>query len=587
MNWLSRFIALVGLCLCLTSLPTFGESSYVSHLYKQLKNIKHLNSPENVQALDVIMAEIQSPAFETLRAPFYAYAAKLATNDGNNSGSDALLAQAVIALPALENSDLIIDTLGYLSWIHFSQGDYATAIDYVQKMADHAFQSNNERGQVIALNRLALNYLELGLNELAFPPLHTALKLARKTNNKHSEFIGLLYLINARIDSPNMNPKETMALIEMANNIKSPLNEEYGYLPRLKGIVHQQLGNDVQARYWLEQSLAIATRDHDVRLLRMIHEDFAKFHLANKRTKQAETHALTSLTYANKLNHHNSIATLHYILSNIHKLNGDNEKAFMCLSLYTDFLRSDSNKNIISLLTMMNKRMDRTDQKNKIIALENTVILADLQAQKSYNDQYFTYISILIVTFAFIILTIVYFIRTRILSMKVALSMKDSLTGAFGRSYLQHYLPGAMARYLRVKDDEESFGVIAIDCDDFKLINEKHGHAGGDAALKAIVAALMIQIRSNDHLFRWGGDEFVLMCEQVTQAQLSEIAQRLTYAVNNIAIEYDQLIMSPTISVGYALHKKNVEFDLGCLLKQADKFLYQTKRTGKNSFIGG
>jgi diguanylate cyclase (GGDEF)-like protein len=376
-------------------------------------------------------------------------------------------------------------------------------------------------------------------------------------------------------------------LIKITQNVKSPLNEEDGYLPRLKGIVYQQLGNDVQASYWLDQSLATATRDHDIRLLRMVHENYAEFHLANKRTKQAEKHALTSLTYANELQHHNSIATLHYILSNIHQLNGNNEKAFICLSLYTDFLTSDSNKNIISLLTMMSKRMDSTVQKNKIIALENKVITAELQAQKSYNEQYFTYISILIVTFAFIILTIVYFIRTRILSMKVALSMKDSLTGAFGRSYLQHYLPGAMARYLRVKDDEESFGVIAIDCDDFKLINEKHGHAGGDAALKAIVAALMIQIRTNDHLFRWGGDEFVLMCEQVTQAQLSEIAQRLTFAVNNIAIEYDHLIMSPTISVGYALHKKDVEFDLGCLLKQADKFLYQTKRTGKNSFIGG
>lgn len=165
--------------------------------------------------------------------------------------------------------------------------------------------------------------------------------------------------------------------------------------------------------------------------------------------------------------------------------------------------------------------------------------------------------------------------------------MKDSLTGAYGRSYLQHYLPGAMARYLRATNEKESFGVIAIDCDDFKLINEKHGHAGGDIALKAIVDTLMVQIRSNDHLFRWGGDEFILMCEQVSESQLNEISQRLTSSVNKLSIEYDQLIMTPTISVGYALHEKEGEFDLGRLLKRADKYLYQTKRSGKNSFVGG
>jgi hypothetical protein len=111
MKWIPRLITLLGLSLCLTSLPTFGEPSSVSDFYSQLKKIKHLNSPENIQTLDEIMAEIQSPAFEKLRAPFYAYAAKLATNDGNYSESETLLGQAVTALSALGNSDLIIDTL--------------------------------------------------------------------------------------------------------------------------------------------------------------------------------------------------------------------------------------------------------------------------------------------------------------------------------------------------------------------------------------------------------------------------------------------------------------------------------------------
>jgi len=587
MNWLPRFVVIIALGLCLTPSTLYGGQSAQLRLYEELKRIKHLNSSENSQRLNTIIAEIKSPKFEGMRAPFYAYAAKLTTNNGDSIPGDALISKAVNALPTVKNSDLLVDTLDYLSWIQFNRGDYGNAIYYVQKMADHAFESNNERGQAIALNRLAFSYLELGFNELAITPLQSALKLARKTNNKDAEFLGLLYLINARIDSPNAIPQDTMVLINTAEKVKSPLNEEDGYLPRLKGIVYQQLGDEDKAIDWLKQSLATATRDHDIRLLRMIHQNLSEFHLAYNRSDKAEKHALTSLGYAKQLNHHTSIATLHSILSKIHQLNNDNNTAFMHLSRYTDFLTSDTNKNIMSLLTMMNKRMDNTEQQKKIIALENSVLGAELLAQKSYNEQYFTFISILGVTFAFVILTIVYFIRSRILSMKVALSMKDTLTGAFGRSYLKHYLPGAIARYQRANVKEESFGVIAIDCDDFKLINEKHGHAGGDVALKTIVDTLKVQIRTNDHLFRWGGDEFVLMCEHVSQPQLGEIAQRLISSVNSLCIDYDNSIITPTISVGYALHKKNNEFDLGRLLKQADKYLFETKRTGKNSFIGG
>jgi len=234
----------------------------------------------------------------------------------------------------------------------------------------------------------------------------------------------------------------------------------------------------------------------------------------------------------------------------------------------------------------MNSKLDNTEQQKQIVTLENSVLTAQLQTQKAYNAQFITFISIIAVTIFFIILTIIYFIRNRLLSLKVALSMKDTLTGAYGRSYLSHYLPGAKARLLRTQTSINSFGVIAIDCDDFKLINQEFGHAGGDIALKAIVTTLMEQIRDNDYLFRWGGDEFVLMCEELSLEQLVEIAKRLTNSVNKLAIEYDHKTITLTISVGYALHKIQDEFDLGVLLKRADKFLYQSKDIGKNSFIG-
>lgn len=583
MNWFTCLIFSCTLTLVLVSSTVFGTQTHSSKEYNQLKEIQHLNSPENIKLLSEIMVQIKASKFDKQRAPFYAYAARLKTNNGDFYEANQLLKKATKALPQLKDNDLLIDTFDYLSWVHFNRGDYAQAIFYLQHMANHAFQSKNQRGHTLALIRLGLSYLELNVNELAFPPLNSALEFARKNNNQYAEYLALLYLVNARIDYPDMPAKESMDLIEKAEKLSMALNRKDGYLTRLKGIVYQQLGKNVQAKLWLERSLEIAIRNNDLRLQRIIHKNLAEFYLANNQIIEAKQHALTSFKFANNLNHQNSMADLHLILSKVYSLEENKEKTLHHLLHYTDFIKSYSNQNIISLLTTMNKNIDNIEQREKITSLENSVLENKLLAQKHHNEQFTI---ILIIAFAFILLAIIYFIKTRTLSIKVALSMKDTLTGAFGRSYLQYYLPGVTARFAQNLDIKKSFGVIAIDCDDFKLINEQFGHAGGDKALKAIVTSLMKQTRPNDHLFRWGGDEFVLMCEHVSQQQLNEIAQQFIESINCLTINYDGEEIKPTISVGYALHKKDIEFDLGDLLKEADKYLYETKHTGKNNFIG-
>ena len=583
MNWFTLFFIL--LTTLFSSTVVSVQTSY-SVLYNQLKKIQHLNSPEDTQILSDIIIQIKAPKFDKLRAPFYAYAAKLKTNNGDFNAANQLLKKATKALPQLKNNDLLIDTFDSLSLVHFNRGNYGQAIYYLQHMVNHSFSSKNQRGQTLALIRLGLNYLELNVNQLAFPPLRLALKLARENNNKDAEYLALLYLVNGRINDPSMSAQESMILLNKATEISLILDKNDGYLTRLKGIVHQQLGDNSQAESWLNNSLIIAKRNNDLRLQRIVHKNLAEFHLTNNQTTEAKHHALISFEFADKLQHKNSMANLHLILSKIYNHENDKDKTLHHLLHYTDFIASYSNQNIISLLTIINKSFNNIEQQEKIVSLEKSVLKNQSLTEKNNEQHKIKSIVILIVTFSFIILTIIYFVKTRSLSKKVARSMKDTLTGAFGRSYLEHYLPSVKARFSQDLNIKKSFGVIAIDCDDFKLINEKFGHAGGDKALKHIVATLMKHIRPGDHLFRWGGDEFILMCEHVSQQQLSEISQRLIKSINCLKIKYDEQEIKATISVGYALHKKDTEFNLGLLLKEADKYLYQTKHTGKNNFIG-
>jgi len=586
MNWFSCLIFSLTLTLALISSTVFATKSDVLKQYEQLTSIEHLNSDENVKLLSDIMLQIKAPKFNQHSASFYAYAARLNANNGNFSKANQLLEETIKTLPQLKDNDLLIDTLDNLSRIYLNQGNYVEAISYLQQMANNALLSKNMRGRALALTRLGLSYLELNVNELAIPPLKLALDISRKNNNKDVEYLTLLYLVNARTSFPSLSSKESMDLLNKATEISLKLNKNDGFLTRLKGVVNKQLGDNTKAHYWLQKSLNIAKNNNNIRLQRIVHKNLAQFYLEIKDTSQAKKHALISFDLANKLEHQKSMANLHLILSQIYDLEDDKEKTLHHLSHYANFTASNSNQNIIALLTIMNKSFDNIEQRERIISLEKSALENQLIAEKNHNEQYIRFIIILVIAFAFIILTIVYFIKTRTLSMKVALSMKDTLTGAFGRSYLEHYLPGVKARFAQDLNIKKSFGVIAIDCDDFKLINEKFGHAGGDKALKYIVSSLMKQIRPGDHLFRWGGDEFILMCEHVSQQQLSEIAQRLIESVSCLTIKYDEKTIKTTISVGYALHKKGIELNLGNLLKEADKYLYQTKNSGKNNFIG-
>src|SRR5690606_3021380 len=114
--------------------------------------------------------------------------------------------------------------------------------------------------------------------------------------------------------------------------------------------------------------------------------------------------------------------------------------------------------------------------------------------------------------------------------------------------------------------------VIAIDVDNFKQINDVHGHQAGDAALVALVGALSRALRGDDHIYRIGGDEFAVVIEAATAAEVTAISRRLLRAARRAGYP---------ISVGAALRSPH-ETGRETLLR-ADRALYQAKRAGRNT----
>lgn len=578
--------AIMLLLLLLFFMPLEANATEPLENYQKLKHLQHLNTDKNRDFISQLLLKTQQENYKFLHAPIYAYIAKLKTSDGNWLEGKHYLDIAISALATTKDDELQIESLENISWIFFIRGNYSEAIFYVQKMADLAFESANQRGQIVALNRLALSYIELDLFELAVEPLEVALELARKIKNYDSEFLATLYLINTRIRLAGFDPQETLVLTLIAERIPSKFNSDDGYLPRLKGVVSQQLGDYVAAEKWLTLALEKATEKHDVRLLQMVSQSLSEFYLSTNKPWLALDYAIASLDYNNQLQHLNGQAALHYLLSKIYQQLGDEASSLEYLRAYAQFQHSASEKNTVGLLTAMDKRIESIKRKQKLAEQENSLLANKVTAQVSENEQQFFIFTILGLMLLFCFFIIVFVIHHRMLKAQIALSMKDELTGAYCRNYLKGYLPAVKSRFERNYGDDLSLGALIIDCDDFKFINDTFGHAGGDKALKEIVATLSKHIREHDLLLRWGGDEFVIVCESVNQLQMRELAKRITVSVSDMEIAYGDITLTVTVSVGYALHNKADSFNFDGLIKAADEYLLATKKSGKNSCLG-
>jgi len=117
--------------------------------------------------------------------------------------------------------------------------------------------------------------------------------------------------------------------------------------------------------------------------------------------------------------------------------------------------------------------------------------------------------------------------------------------------------------------------LLMVDVDDFKAINDEYGHPAGDVALKSIAAILRKTVRDKDSVFRWGGDEFVVILPDASPEVVNIVAERVRAAVETYGL------YSLTVSIGIA---KIINENVGAALVEADKAMYEAKEL-KNAVV--
>jgi two-component system cell cycle response regulator len=153
------------------------------------------------------------------------------------------------------------------------------------------------------------------------------------------------------------------------------------------------------------------------------------------------------------------------------------------------------------------------------------------------------------------------------------LAVTDGLTGLRNRRYVFRHLESLLRA-------GTASGVLMIDVDRFKPLNDYYGHAAGDAALREVAARLREHVRASDIVARYGGEEFLVVMSGAGAEETAVIAERLRSAIADRPIDLGQAKLPVTVSIGSALSSSNMEAEP--LIAAADSAMYRAKASGRN-----
>jgi diguanylate cyclase (GGDEF)-like protein/hemerythrin-like metal-binding protein len=167
-------------------------------------------------------------------------------------------------------------------------------------------------------------------------------------------------------------------------------------------------------------------------------------------------------------------------------------------------------------------------------------------------------------------------LRNRVVELE-KLSSTDRLTGAWNRAHFDKTLAVELSRSVRYR---QPVSLLLMDIDHFKQVNDTHGHAAGDKVLCELVKVIRNNVRTSDMLFRWGGEEFVILAPSTSYRAAAKLAETLRAKVERHQID---VVGNITISLGVAEHVSG-ESEINWF-RRTDDALYAAKNSGRNRTV--
>jgi diguanylate cyclase (GGDEF)-like protein len=162
------------------------------------------------------------------------------------------------------------------------------------------------------------------------------------------------------------------------------------------------------------------------------------------------------------------------------------------------------------------------------------------------------------------------------------LAVTDGLTGVFNHRRFQEAI---RAELVRSERHQRPLGVLMIDVDRFKLVNDALGHPAGDELLRRLAQVLSADLRQTDLIARYGGEEFAVLLPETTKGEALQVAERMRLAVEERINEGAPWPTKVTVSIGVATYPEDAR-TTEALVLAADQAMYVAKRQGRNRVVG-
>jgi diguanylate cyclase (GGDEF)-like protein/PAS domain S-box-containing protein len=157
-------------------------------------------------------------------------------------------------------------------------------------------------------------------------------------------------------------------------------------------------------------------------------------------------------------------------------------------------------------------------------------------------------------------------------------ALRDHLTGIGNRSFMEQRLQIAIWEF---QQQHIPFGILFMDIDNFKMTNDTYGHKIGDRVLVMVASTLKENLRSEDFVARWGGEEFVALLGGQDPQGLMAVAEKLSVLVQHSSLRAKGQNIGVSISIGISLARK--EDTVKSIIHRADQNMYKSKQAGRGS----
>lgn len=160
-------------------------------------------------------------------------------------------------------------------------------------------------------------------------------------------------------------------------------------------------------------------------------------------------------------------------------------------------------------------------------------------------------------------------------------TLRDPMTGLYNRRFLEEYTRNLTATVTRRKS---TVGILMLDVDWFKKVNDEHGHDIGDHVLKSLAEIIVREVRESDIVVRYGGEEFIALLPDATEEGMLQTAERIRIRMANSEVQTSHGPLKKTISIGMSVFPIDADGFWQCV-KYSDIALYEAKEKGRNKVL--